>query len=173
MAKSKPQKNGRVVVPAWLKGARSLAEVWLSDDADGLWKPAAGGWIKKPISPAHRACRAKAICCASKLLRFLKLFDLANKAGDIPRALYAVFEIGKCEAEIQRAVFEHGESLTVRAAHKGGLIRDKADPSWQKQVETMMNGSRRTWTDVCEEIGGRSGVTGKTVRKHTTNPRRK
>ncbi len=100
--------------------------------------------------------------------------DLSVSREEVARRAYVLgLLIGRLQAR------EH-ENRTVagircqRGGIKGGQARDKSEPAWQSQVEEMMKGNGRSYTDVCDEIATRSGgVAGRTVRRHTSDPRRK
>jgi len=140
-------------------------------------KPTANGDAINAFADAVRDA-APIVRVAAKLLWDIRGLrqDLGKPHPD-PRVIaWTAYEIGR-RAEMLGVIpfetFARSGILSKRGSIKGGQTRDKSDLTWQSKVETKMRGNRRSHTDVCEEIGRQSGVTGRTVRKHTSNPRPK
>ncbi len=165
------RKTTGVAIDNWQYSTRKLAELWSKPELPSKILLTMGPGRGKPISAAHAQHRAQACRCAQDLLRWLEILDAANAAGHEPLAQFAAFEVGRHEVSVKHNVLAHEE--ICRVARLGGQSRSKGDLAWQAQVETMMQSKGRSYTDVCAEIGRRSGVDGRTVRRHTSNPRRK
>jgi len=123
--------------------------------------------------PTSRDAKRELVKMVSTL-RFNLQVAFAHKSCEeaASRAYALGLMIGRLQAREHEAVTVSGIQ-SKRGGGKGGRTRDKSDPTWQQTVNAMMKANGRSYTDVCEEIGRRSGVTGRTVKNHTTNPRPK
>jgi len=151
----------------WQRHARRLAELWL---APGL---------PVPKDRAHAEYRAMAVACAESLSRWLDVYKQALANGNTERAGYAAFVVGETQGRMSRHIeaFEVSRAEIRSYARLGGQAKRKANPAWQGMIEAKLaaakkNGSRRSYSDVCDEIGKQSNprCSGKCVRDHTTNP---
>jgi len=124
--------------------------------------------------PTSRDAKRELTKMVSKF-RFNLLVALAENKSceEVARRAYALgLMVGRLQSREHETVTISG-TRSKRGGGKGGRTRCKSNPKWQAQVETKMHGNRRSYTDVCEEIGQQSGVSGRCVRDNTTNPRLK
>lgn len=160
------------VDPFCIRMVRGLAECWLCELPKTLLTMKRGrGWVARPLTAAEVDDRKLAVGSAEALRFRFKRYDECRAAGDDDRIIDAVFELA---CTYQRLI-HHLEKAGGRRelARRGGLTRDKSDLAWQTQVEYEMERTGNSYTWTTEAIGKRSGVTGRTVRKHTHKPHQK
>jgi hypothetical protein len=105
------------------------------------------------------------------------LVCIASITKDKRNALLYSFKLGSL---IARMTTQAEGYLLVRGiiadqgSRRGGASRSKSDPSYRTRVMAMMK-KGRSWTYACECVGAESGVSGRTVERHTPdlNPKKR
>jgi hypothetical protein len=116
-------------------------------------------------------------------LHYLYKVEAARKTGDIDAAIEAAFAFGRydCESEHFMLFGEHAiKALAGRARGRGGARKaaavtneahEELRPQYQRTVEALMGDGRTSYTAACEQVAASLGVSGRTVRDNTVNPR--